>query len=86
MPVEQAERMDNMIIRIPFFDGIYDLERVCIYLGHDTYRVFDVYPDGQEIPVHYLGREFVNADEAIILLEHTYNVDDEHIAAIKGVI
>ena len=70
------------MVRISFFDGVYDLVRVCMYLGHGLYRVFDIYPDGTEEPVTYLGAMFVDASAAIILLEHTYNLSRSDIQTI----
>ena len=70
------------MVRISYFDGVYELVRVCMYLGHGLYRVFDIYPDGTEEPVTYLGAMFVDASAAIILMEHTYNMNESDIKAI----
>ena len=72
------------MVRVQFFDGIYEVTRVCMYLGHGMYRIFDIYPDGEEVPVTYFGSLFVDASTAIILMEQTCNMNESDVKAIAA--
>lgn len=58
-----------MIIRVEFFDGIYECVRVCIYLGKDRYLVKDHYSDGTEYVVMDHGRPYHSYSAALKLME-----------------
>ena len=58
-----------MIIRVEYFDGIYQCVRVCIYLGKDRYLVKDQHDDGSEFIVMNNGKPYHNYSSAIKLME-----------------
>ena len=58
-----------MIIRVEYFDGVYQKIRVCIYLGKDKYLVKDQYEDGSEYIVLDHGRPYHCYKDALKLME-----------------
>lgn len=59
----------NMIIRVEYFDGVYQKTRICIYLGTDKYLVKDRYEDGTEYVVMDHGRPYHSYSAALKLME-----------------
>ena len=58
-----------MIIRVEYFDGIYQVTRICVYLGKDRYLIKDHYLDGCEYVIMKDGRPYHDHDEALKLME-----------------
>ena len=70
-------------IRVQFFDGVYDLVRVCSIHGAKSYThyfIYDVYEDGT-VDELYSGSQRL---KALCLMQETSNLLDEDEAAIMG--
>lgn len=73
-----------MKLGVQFFDGVYDLVRVCSIHGAKSYThyyVYDVYEDGTVIEL-YSGSQRL---KALSLMQETSNLLEEDEAVIMGV-
>lgn len=69
-------------IRVEFFDGVYDLIRVCsMFIGRENikhYQIYDIYPDDC-MTVVYSG---VDRSKALKWMEETYELTDDDVERI----